>query len=94
LEWWHFQHNSVKDVKNWSELLEECGYSRAVMRIPAEGAYEPSGEPLHLGLGYTEGKGGELDSTPWPNPKEIAERPSNYDSATGEAVEEELAYIE
>ncbi len=94
LEWWHFQHHSVKDAGNWSTLLEECGFSRQVMGTPAEGTWDPSGEPVHIGLGYSTGKSSELDSSPWPSLSEIAEPPSNYDTAHDEAVEEELAYIE
>lgn len=94
LEWWHFQHHSVKKARNWSDLLEECGYSRAVMKTPAEGELDPTGEPVHIGLGYSVGKRGELDSTPWPNAAEIDERPSNYDTGHDEAVEDEEVYIE
>jgi len=94
LEWWHFQHHSVRKAKNWSELLEECGYSRAVMRTPIEGEFDPAGEPVHIGLGYSEGEKGELDSRPWPKSEEIDEMPSNFDTANDEAVEEETVYIE
>jgi hypothetical protein len=94
LEWWHFQHHSVKDACDWSDLLMECGYSRAVMKTPAEGELDPTGEPVHMGLGYSVGKRGELDSTPWPSLAEIAERPSNYDTGFDEMVEDEEVYIE
>ncbi|MBL8241939.1 MAG: hypothetical protein JNM66_31230 [Bryobacterales bacterium] len=95
LEWWHFQHHSVKAATNWAQLLNECGYSTPVMSTPLEGATQATGEPVHFGLGYSIGfKGSELDSTPWPSPSEIAERPSNSDSISDEAVEEEEAYIE
>ena len=87
LEWWHYQHHSVKDAGSWAALLNECGYSTEVMKVPAEGALEPEGEPVHIGLGYR-GKG-ELESHPWPPNAEIAERPANRDTGAEEAVEDD-----
>lgn len=84
LEWWHYQHHSVKHAGTWAKLLQECGYSTNVMKVPAEGTPDPTGEPVHIGLGYRET--GELNSHPWPGDDEIAERPANFDSAEEEAV--------
>lgn len=90
LEWWHYQHHSVKEAGSWATLLEECGYSTNVMKVPAEGNPNPAGEPVHIGLGYREK--GELDSHPWPHETEIAERPANRDTAAEEAVEANPEY--
>lgn len=87
LEWWHYQHHSVKSAGSWAALLNECGYSTEVMKVPAEGALHPSGEPVHIGLGYREK--GELESHPWPPDSEIAERPANRDTGVEEAVEDD-----
>lgn len=84
LEWWHYQHNSVKQAGTWKELLKECGFSATVMGVPMEGATDPSGEPVHMGLGYSDS---ELNSHPWPSASEIDTQPPNRDAAGDEAVE-------
>jgi hypothetical protein len=94
LEWWHFQHHSIARSGSWGALVEECGYSKEVLRIPEDGSILPQGEPVHVGLGYTSGPDGQIESTPWPGKSEREKRPANFDLPADEAVEDYSGDIE